>query len=103
MICAIENLLVDLAIWIHLRRIEHAETNARREEANEPGVHRALGPIALLDRVDVRVVIGVVRHLGEVDTLIVHAADERDRLPVRLSWAVVVILEYVQELIAGRN
>ena len=74
---AVELALVDLGIGHHLRRIEHAQLHARGEQTHQRGVDVALFQEALLDGVEVRLVVVIVLHLeGEVDALVVHAALE---------------------------
>src|SRR6185312_14603904 len=71
--------------------IEHAEPNARGEEANQSGVNCALRQIALLNGFDVGLVIMVVVYLrAEVNAFVIHAALERNCRRLRLCWAKTV-------------
>ena len=96
----VELLFVDVHVRHHRRRIEHAETDASREEANECGIDGTFGEIPLLHGFDVGFVIVIVIHFGEVDALIVHAANQRDRRGLRLRRAVVVAVEDVADGVA---
>ena len=70
----VQQLLVDLAVGNHLRRIEHPQFHARREQASERYVNVAFLQVALLHRFEVRGVVVVVIHLREkVDAFVVHA------------------------------
>ena len=54
-------LLIDLCVRDHIRRIEHAELDARGEQANQCLVEDAFGQVSLLNSID----IGFVDRLAE--------------------------------------
>ena len=70
------SLLVDLGVGNHLWRVEHAQLHARGKQADERRVDLALLQVALLDGVEIRLVIVVVldHESLPVDALVVHAA-----------------------------
>ncbi len=95
MLGAVEQALVDLGVGHHLRRVEHAELHARGEEAGEGDVDVAFLEEALLDGVEIGLVVVIVLDLGgEVDALVVHAALEADGRGLGLRGL---------ELVAGRR
>src|SRR3954470_22396743 len=73
---AVELLLIDLRVGNHVRWIEHAELDARGEEANERCVEGAFRKISLLDGIDIRLVHRFPKTRSERNALVVHAADD---------------------------
>ena len=75
MIGAVKLALFNLAVWHRVRRVKHAEPDARSKQPDERSIDSALGKIALLHRLNIRLVIVIVRNLARpVNALIVHAA-----------------------------
>ena len=90
---AIQFALIDLRVRNHVRRVEHAELNARRVQADDRRVDVALFQEAFLHGIDVWLVIMVVLDLeGEVDAFVVHAALQADGGRLRLRRLEVVVL-----------
>src|ERR1051326_7545584 len=61
----VELLFVDLGVRNHVRRIEHAELDARGEQADERSVKIAFRQIALLNGIDIGLVDGFTETRGE--------------------------------------
>ena len=73
----VEFFFVDLRIWNHLRRIEHAQLHPRGEQSNERGINLALFQNAFFVGIHIRFVIVIVGDLcKEVYALVVHAASQ---------------------------
>ncbi len=58
---AVKFLLIDLGVGNHVRRIEHAELDARGEQANERCVQCALRQVSLLHRIDIGLLDGLAK------------------------------------------
>ena len=58
---AVEFLLVDLGEGNHVRRVEHAELDARGEQADERGVQCAFRQVSLLHCIDVGLFDGLAK------------------------------------------
>ena len=75
MIGAVKLALFNLAVWHHLGRIEHAEPDACSKQSDKRSVDGALGKIALLHRLHIRLVIVIVGNLARaINAFVVHAA-----------------------------
>ena len=100
---AVEELLVDVVVGHHGGRVEHAELNARGEEADERSIDLALLQVTLLDGFDVgRVVVIVSDFADEVDAFVVHAGLEADGGSFGLAGLVVVAAVDVAHSLAVR-
>ena len=100
MLGAVEFLLIDLCVGNHVRRIEHAELDSRREQANQARVESALRQISLLHGVDVGLVDRLAETRGERDALVIHAAQDGDRCALRLRRTIAMVGRDVADGIA---
>src|SRR3954469_14517558 len=76
MFSAVQLFFIDLRVSDHFRRIEHAESNPRGEEANECGIESALGQISLLNGIDIGFLDGIAEARSEGNALVVHATND---------------------------
>src|ERR1700722_1948074 len=91
MLWTVEFLLIDLCVGNHVGRIEHAELDARREEANQSGIESTFREVALLNGIDVSLVDRLAEARGKRDALVIHAAQDGDGSSLRLCWAIAVV------------
>ena len=70
----VEFLFVDLCIWNHLGRVEHAQLDACRVQPDQCGINVTFFQEALLVSVQVRLVVAIVLNVCVIQALVVHPA-----------------------------